>query len=298
MNKIFTRWMIIVIAVLIAGVLVAWLLRIRFSDREIRAFVSPSEVELGSAIHFSDSTYRAQRVLWEFGNGDVSMEKSGSYVFPQVGRYQIRLTVDDELEARFIVNVREPIKQEESPIRIIAPTTAIQNELITFTAEGPSQEWRWEFGESGDVDSREKSPTYSYQYPGVYEVLLTSEDTEYPIIHNIEILPEYTESDSTDVLSLIAIDIRERLQDIVDGGSFNSNYNYILEKYLCNKSDVLVLINGTKQNDFYSYCHGLKFIGSQSSTTIIEVVVEPDKKSDCIKKLLIRQSSPQKKENS
>ena len=290
MNKIFTRWMIIVIAALVAGVLIAWLLRIRFSNREIRAFVSPSEVELGTPIHFSDSTYRAQRVLWEFGNGDVSVEKSGTYVFPQPGRYQIRLKVDDKLETRFIVNVREPIKQIETPIRIIAPVLAIQNELITFTAEGPSQEWRWEFGESGNIDSREKNTTYSYREPGTYEVHLTSEDTETPIIRKIEILPEYTENDSSDVLSLIAMDIKERLQDIVDGGSFNSNYNYILENYLCNKPDVLVSINGAKQNDFYSYCHGLKFIGSQSSMVILEVVVELDKNSDCIKKLLIRQS--------
>lgn len=280
------------LAALVAGVLIAWLLRVRFSDREIRAYVSPTEVELGQPILFSDSTHRAQKVLWEFGNGDMSVEKSGSYIFPHVGRYQVRVKVDDELEARFLVNVREPVKQAEVPIRIIAPSSAIQNELISCMAEGPSQEWRWEFGESGEVDSREKNPTYSYQYPGTYEVRLTSEDTEYPIIHHIEILPEYTESESTDVLSLIAMDIRERLQDIVDGGSFNTNYNYILENYLCNKPDVLVVVNGTKQNDFYSYCHGLKFIGSQFSTSIIEVVAEADKNSVCIKKLLVRQSSP------
>ncbi len=292
MGKIFTRWMIIVLAALALGVFVAWLFRNQFAVKEIRASVTPTEVELGVPIHFSDSTLHVEQVLWEFGNGDMSVLRSGEYVFPQVGRYQIRLKVNNEQEARFIVNVKERKQNtEQTPIHIIAPETALQNEYITFIADGESQEWRWEFGESGEVDSKEKTPTYSYRQPGIYEVHLTSENTEYPVIHRIEILPEYAESDSTDVLTLIASDIQEHLQNIIDGESFNSNYNYILEKYLCNSPSTPVLINSNKQNDFYSYCQGLKIIGSRTSTTIVEVVVEPDKKSNCIKKLLVRQNS-------
>ncbi|KGN96772.1 PKD domain-containing protein [Porphyromonas crevioricanis] len=296
MNKIFTRWMIIVLAALAAGILIAWLLRLEFTDKEIHAYVSPTEVELGSPIFFTDSTQNAREVLWEFGNGDMSVERKGEYLFPQTGRYQVRLKIDGKQEARFIVNVREKTEtKKEILVRIIAPTTAIQNELITFMADGESSEWRWEFGESGDVDSREKNPTYAYREPGIYQVHLTSESTEYPVLHQIEILPEYAESDSTDVLSLIAEDIRVRLQNIVDGESFNANYNYILDKYLCNNPNVIVLINNVRQNDFYSYCHGLKIIGSRSSTTVLEVAVEPDKKSNCVKKLLVHQNSLLKK---
>ncbi|KGN75110.1 PKD domain protein [Porphyromonas macacae] len=292
MNKIFTRWMIIVLAALVVGVFVAWLLRQQFAVHEIRAFISPTEIELGDSIRFSDSTLHADEVLWEFGNGDMSIQKSGYYVFPQIGRYQVRLKVDNKQETRFIVNVKEPRRAlEQKSIRIIAPETALQNEYISFMADGNSQEWRWEFGETGEIDSKEKNPTYSYQNPGIYEVHLSSEDTEYPVIHRIEILPEYAESESIDVLTLIATDIQEHLQNIVDGEPFNSNYNYILEKYLCNNPNAQVLVNNVKQNDFYSYCHELKIIGSRSSTVIVEVVVEPDKKSNCVKKLLIRQSS-------
>ena len=51
--------------------------------------------------------------LWEFGNGDVSHERSGQYVFKEPGRYQVRLQVDHSLEKKQIVKVnRRPIITE------------------------------------------------------------------------------------------------------------------------------------------------------------------------------------------
>ncbi|MDO4230422.1 MAG: PKD domain-containing protein [Capnocytophaga sp.] len=292
MDKIFTRWTLLIFAFIVAIVTIAWLLRDKVAKTEIRAWVTPKEVELGNPIRFIDSTLNVKEVLWEFGNGDISTEKNGSYVFPQSGRYQVRLKVDNSLEQRFIVTVKDSKRITDfRPIRIIAPRTALQNEYISFFADGYSKEWRWEFGETGDVDSYEKNPTYSYKLPGVYQVQLLSEDTSYPIIHHIEILPEYNETDTSDVLSLIAKDIQERLQNIIEGASFNENYNYILNKYLCNDPNQAVIINGMRQSDFYSYCYELKIIGSQSTTTINEVVVEPDKDSNCVKRILVKQHS-------
>lgn len=67
------------------------------------------------------------------------------------------------------------------------------------------------------MDSREQNPLYAYSEPGRYEVLLTTEETQYPVRHTIEVLPQYAENDSTDVLVVIGNDIREHLQAIVDG---------------------------------------------------------------------------------
>lgn len=292
MNKIFTFWTVVILLAIGGIVTVAWLLRPKSDIKtHIRAWVGPKEVELGNPIRFADSTINTSEILWEFGNGDASQEKSGSYVFPQTGRYQIRLKINNTHEQRFIVTVKESRRINDfRPIKIIAPQTAIQNEYISFFADGYSKEWRWEFGETGDVDSYEKNPTYAYKLPGIYEVRLASEDTAYPITHHIEILPEYSESDTADVLSLIAKDIRQRLQNIIDGDSFNENYNYVLSKYLCNNPNQSVIINGEKQNDFYSYCHRLKILASQSETTINEVVIEPDKESNCVKRILVKQT--------
>jgi len=292
MNKVFNRWTLIIIAFIGIVLTILWFLRGNITKTEIRAWVSPSVVELGYPIRFIDSTSNATEVLWEFGNGDSSTERDGSYVFPQIGKYQVRLTVNKTLEKRFIVTVKESSRPSEyHPIKIVAPQTAIQNEYISFFADGYSKEWRWEFGETGEVDSYEKNPTYAYKLPGSYEIKLMSEDLAFPIIHYIEILPEYTDSDDSDVLSLIAKDIQEHLQNIIDGESFNENYNYILTKYLCNNPNQVVVTNGSKQTDFYSYCYDLKFIGSQSTANIQDVAIETDKGSNCVKRILVKQSS-------
>ena len=84
---------------------------------------------------------------------------------------------------------------------------------------------------------------------------------------------------------------KKRLQQIIDERNvFNSNYNYLLRYYLSGNSNVIVLINGTNENDFYSYCNGLKIMGKQQSTVIMDVNIERDK-SGKIKRLLVNQVS-------
>ena len=175
-------------------------------------------------------------------------------------------------------------------VRMKAPATAFQGEIVSFKGYGPSKEWRWQFGESGIVDSREQNPLYAYTEPGIYEVLLTTENTQYPVRHTIEILPQYTENDSTDVLVIIGNDIREHLQAIVDGKPFNTHYNYILKKYLCGNPDIAVTVNNSKKNDFYSYCQGLKII-ARRKTLIDEVFVDmgDNLNNECVMQLMVTQ---------
>lgn len=267
------------------------IIRNQFITKDIKAAVTPLDIELGTPINYTDSTKGADHWLWEFGDGHTSEEKSGQYTFKETGKYQIRLTINGDQEKKFMVNVRHNSTVDaDQLIKIHAPQTGMQGEYIVFRGEGLSNEWRWEFGESGVVDSREKSAIYKYANPGIYEVLLSTEDTQYPIRHQIEILPQYMEGDSTDVETLIGNDIKEKLQNIVNQKPFNTNYNYILNNYLCNHSNTLVIINNAKKNDFYSYCQGLKIIG-RKRTTIENVVIELDSSDDaCVSKLNIIQS--------
>ena len=290
MAKIRNSQLYIIISAAILCALVAFGIRYFFGKKEVRAFISSSEIYRGESISYTDSTYNANDWLWEFGNGDVSHEKKGEYMYPASGMYQIRLTVNNALQKEFTVNVRPPVQlSNDSLIKIDAPSVAIQNEYVTFKGIGLSKQWRWSFGETGIIDSREKTAIYAYSQPGIYEVEVTTEDTKYPITHTIEIYPQYMEEDSTDVLTLVGSDIREKLQAIVDGKPFNQNYNYIMTKYLCNNPNVLVMINNDKRNDFYSYCQGLKIIG-RKITTIVEVVVVPDEaKPQCLQKLHVTQ---------
>ena len=291
MNKIInTRALISILAVMVLVIGLIFLIRSCGMERTVRASVSSIDIVLGEAIVFNDSTSFAESWLWEFGNGDYSTDKTGTYRFPDEGRYQIRLRVNNRLEKTFIVRVRPRTDEGmyDHVIRINAPRSAVQGEYILFTAEGNDRDWRWEFGESGIIDSREKTAIYAYRNHGTYQVRLSTEQTQYPIFHLIEILPKYMEVDNTDPMTIAANDIKVRLQNIADGRPFNVNYNYILNTYLCNNPDVLVNINNRRRNDFYSYCQGLRMTGR--GTTIETVFVEASNAtSNCIDRIIILQ---------
>lgn len=291
MKRIYNSKAYIISSIIAVCIIIALVLRYIFSNKEVLALVSPLEVYQGEPVNYSDSTYRAKEWLWEFGNGDISTKKSGSYVYPRTGAYQIRLTVNQSMRKEFIVNVREPVKFEiDSLIKIDGPMDAMQGQYVIFRGIGHAKEWRWSFGETGMVDYRDQVAMYAYSEPGTYDIELMTETIKYPIRHTITILPVYNEEED-DTRSMMGNDIREKLQAIVDGKPFNVNYNHILNKYLCNNPNVIITINDDKKNDFYSYCQGLKIIGKYN-TTIQEVIVYPDENNpNCLKKFDVRQTS-------
>lgn len=290
MGKILNRKAWITITALFICVLIAFLIRINFSSRSIQAFITPIEVTAGEPIFFSDSTRHAGQWIWDFGNGEISPRRMGDYTYKEPGKYQVKLVVDNSLEQKFLITVQPAKRDEEiSLVKIMAPDMAIQGEYVLFRGLGDDKEWRWEFGETGNIDARERNPFYAYSEPGIYEILLTTENTRYPVRHTIEVMPKYMDNDSTDVFVLIGNDIKEKLQAIIDGKPFNTNYNYIMSKYLCNNSETLVIINNTKRNDFYSYCQGLKIIGREK-TIIDNVIVDVDTQTgECVRLLTITQ---------
>lgn len=290
MGKLLNRKTIIVVIAIFLCFVTVYLIRIFSSSRSVQAFVSPLEMTVGEPVSYVDSTHNARKWLWNFGNGDTSARRNGTYIYKHPGKYQIKLIVDNAIEEKIIVNVLPHKKEDETYelIKIIAPEIAVQNELIIFRGTGDANEWRWEFGETGNIDSRDRNSIYAYKEPGIYEVRLSTENTRYPIVHNIEILPQYMENDSTDVFVLIGNDIKEKLQAIADGKPFNTNYNYIMNSYLCKNPDVPVIVNNSKRNDFYSYCQGLRFIG-RKKTIIDNVIVDVDGQSECVKKLTVVQ---------
>lgn len=292
MNKLFSKGQMIVVAMMLSMVVLAIIVRSCTAGDPIRASVSPLDVEVGASIRYSDSTYNTSHILWEFGNGDNSHEKNGLYTFMEPGRYQVRLIVNREKSKCFIVNVRERRSVRNNKlIKIKAPSKVVQNERVVFMADGDSDNWRWEFGESGQVDSQEQNPIYVYSKVGVYEVKLMAGNMLYPVVHTIEVMPEFAIDESTDVDTQASDEFKKRLQQIIDERNvFNSNYNYLLRYYLSGNSNVMVLINGTNENDFYSYCNGLKIMGKQQSTVIMDVNIERDKRGN-IKRLLVNQVS-------
>lgn len=293
MNK-FNNITSVTVFVILALVVGALILGIRScqSGPTVKAFISNTGVTLGESFVYSDSTKNAKEWYWEFGDNETSGKARGNYTYRQAGKYRIRLTVNGKYEKLFTVNVKAINSDSLSRlVEIEAPKTAMQGEYIVFKGVGNDKQWRWEFGESGMVDAREKNPLYAYAEAGVYQVQLRTENTQYPVIHMIEITPNYSVNDSTDMMSVIGADIREKLQAISEGKSFNSNYNYIIRKYMCNDEKTEVVINNNKFNDIYSYCQGLAAIGRGRKVLIDHVAVEiPDLESGCVSKIIVVQT--------
>lgn len=275
MGKFNNLTSVIIYAVLGVSILsIIMLFRSFSSGIQIDAYLSDYSVVTGEQVTYTDSTKSANYWHWEFGNGDESRERTGQYAFAKSGQYRVRLTVDGKNEKLFTVNVIDSqLDKMTRIVQIEAPSFAMQGENVVFRGVGTDKQWRWEFGESGMVDAREKEPIYAYSKPGIYNIALTTENTQYPVYHTIEVAPQYIDSDSTDVMTVIGLDIKEKLQNIVDGKPFNANYNYILSKYIGSNEKTEVVINNTKFNDVYSYCQGLRITG-RNQTLIEQVAVE------------------------
>lgn len=287
MNKVFSKGSLILFGSLVLLTLIAWGVKTCFYDVPIRATVYPQNVELGTPIYFSDSTKNAQTVTWEFGNGDLTNQRSGEYTFNEEGQYQVRLTINNTKCTYFLVNVKAPKNDANTnAIKIIAPDVAFQNERVVFMADGKSDNWNWEFGETGMLDSKERNPIYFYSKTGTFQVKLFTSNMKYPVFHTIRILPGGTTPPPPPPPS----DIKLYLQKIIERkGSFNENYAKI--KSLLKANDNMpVLVNGTKENTLYDYCTGLKIMGKQQSTLIFEATEELDSNGK-IKRLLVTQST-------
>ena len=103
--------------------------------------ISPTELYVGEKIYYSDSTRNADTWLWEFGDGNTSSQRTGNYTFENAGKYMVRLTVDNSLEQRLLVTVRQKSNDYGSDglVKMKAPSTALQGEIVSFRGYGPQR---------------------------------------------------------------------------------------------------------------------------------------------------------------
>lgn len=286
-----------VIATLLLAALVAlWLQKkVIHSEDDIIATVYPSPVLVGDSLFFDDKTPFAKTRKWNFGDGSTSTETKGFHVYKRPGFYNVAIIIDDQYTKTYpiVVSGRRETPRRDSikvPSVIDAQTQAMQFETVQFRAISDATQFTWKFGENTGIDSKDKLATYSYKKPGNYVVTLhTDADTE-PIIHRITILAEYN-----DVEEAAAVDnsyeerdndFKYHLQQIANGNSFNTHYNYLLGKYLCNNENSIVQVNDSKINNFYLYCASLQF----DKNRVIQTVKLNYDEAGCVTKADINQN--------
>lgn len=261
------------------------------------------QLEVGEELHFKindSTTFKDPKMFWEFGNGDsITQKNSVVYNYQKKGEYLVTLTINDKFEIPKKIKVIDVIKNKaiDSVPKIHGVDKAYINEELVFLTTTPGiKSWYWEFGETGTVDAYEKQVIYTYKKPGIYNVILKTNQSRFPVYHRIEILALFDPitTESIDSLNIVALDIKKHLQSIADASvnntnQFYKNLRYIENKYNCENEEMVMIINGTKYNDLFSYCQGLHYLSGKGSKTINidEVVVDTIR---CIQKVQINQS--------
>ncbi|UQB69219.1 PKD domain-containing protein [Epilithonimonas zeae] len=304
MNYIQKNRKNIIIAVisllLLAAIIILWLQRkVIHSSDDIVAAVYPTSLNVGDTLTFEDKTTFGKTRKWDFGDGFNSDKNKGSHFFKKPGYYQVSVIIDNKYTKSFPVLVSggysKPADTAKAATRIDAPTQAMQLENVFFRADSPDAKiFTWKFGETGNIDAKEKMATYAFKNPGNYIVTLYTDIDNEPIQHMIKILPAYEDLDDevataptvTDIYSKINDDFKYHLQQIANGNNFNSHYNYLLSTYLCNKDNIGLTVND-KNNSFYNYCMGLQF---DKNNSIQEVKTTLDTNQNCVVKVEVKQS--------
>lgn len=304
MNYIQKNRKNIIIAVisllLLVAIIILWLQRkVIHSSDDIVAAVYPTSLNVGDTLTFEDKTAFGKTRKWDFGDGFNSDKNKGSHFFKKPGYYQVSVIIDNKYTKSFPVLVSGGISRQVDTIkattRIDAPSQAMQLENVFFRADSPDAKiYTWKFGETGNIDAKEKMATYAFKNPGNYIVTLYTDVDNEPIQHMIKILPAYEELDDevvtaptvTDIYSKINDDFKYHLQQIANGNNFNSHYNYLLSTYLCNKDNIGLTVND-KNNSFYYYCTGLQF---DKNNSIQEVKTTLDTNQNCVVKIEVKQS--------
>lgn len=304
MNYIQKNKKNIIIAVisllLLAAIIILWIQRkVIHSSDDIVAAVYPTSLNVGDTLTFEDKSTFGKSRKWDFGDGFNSDKNKGAHFFKKPGYYQVSLIIDNKYTKSFPILVSggfsKPADTTKVATKIDAPSQAMQLENVFFRADSPDAKiYTWKFGETGNIDAKEKMATYAFKNPGNYVVTLYTDIDNEPIQHMIKILPAYEDLDDeavstpsvVDIYSKINDDFKYHLQQIANGNNFNSHYNYLLSTYLCNKDNIALTVND-KNNSFYNYCMGLQF---DKNNSIQEVKTTLDTNQNCVVKVEVKQS--------
>jgi PKD repeat protein len=139
---------------------------------------SATTVNVGDTVTFTNaSTGQVDTITWNFGNGKPDVNTSdASTTFDAPGTYTVTLTVGNAggtntFTQQITVNAAVPA----APVAgFTAPTTVEPNVPVVFTntSTGTVDSYEWDFDGSGNVDSTEANPTFTYTAEGPFTASL------------------------------------------------------------------------------------------------------------------------------
>lgn len=127
----------------------------------------------GLSVTFQNASTNAQSYLWNFGDGNTSIESSPVYTYSQAGNYVVRLTAFNECGSQFVeqtIVVFIPVNAS-----FTADTTAGCAPLtVAFSdqSSGNVISWQWLFPGATPDTSSQQNPSVTYAQAGIYPVTL------------------------------------------------------------------------------------------------------------------------------
>ncbi len=127
----------------------------------------------GNTVQFNNLSQGLGSFLWEFGNGQTSIQANPTYTYPQAGTYTVRLTVSNDcgqtVKERLVTIVAPPTAAFSA-----TPTSGCVPLTVQFsnTSAGNPGSLQWDFPGGNPASSTAANPIVTYSNPGAYNVRL------------------------------------------------------------------------------------------------------------------------------
>ena len=145
---------------------------------------SPTTGPAPLAVRFVNRTIgEFTSLLWDFGDGQASVEANPSHTYTNAGRYTIRLTArgpgggNTETKTDYIIVTGSGPSIPAPRVDFTAsPTSGTSPLTVQFTsrATGEINTYFWEFGDDSNSTSLSQNPSFTYRTTGLYTVKLTA----------------------------------------------------------------------------------------------------------------------------
>lgn len=150
------------------------------SENSIASFtVNPNVGAAPLSVTFTDtSSSNISSWNWDFGDGTTDIVQNPTHIFTNIGTYNVRLTVTNDLFGGTNTSSPTPIYVVSSPVPIVdfsgSPTIGSAPLSVQFTdlsaASGGITGWNWSFGDGNY--SNNQNPTHVYVSSGQYSITL------------------------------------------------------------------------------------------------------------------------------
>ncbi|MDT7830629.1 PKD domain-containing protein [Pricia sp. S334] len=145
-------------------------------------------------IEFKSTDISGVEWQWNFGDSTATAHRSDVvHRFAQPGKYTISLRMNGQCMAtKDIVIEKQRIRKDPELIpNIILPKYVRVGDQVEFANDSKfAKEWQWSFGETTDIDGRDRVVQYTYKQPGEKTVLLVvNDDRLHEAKQRITVLP-------------------------------------------------------------------------------------------------------------